>query len=120
MSRPQGWSRLRNSRLLHVGVGRHQAENAPFPPLAEILAAQPCEGMAEKVSMVPFTCSVFQGADDSRHTLHANGTPMSFTNLLRECRYIVPVGGMFFRVEQCTSMTRSLWCLNRRLIRCYW
>ena len=50
MSRPQGWSSLRNSRLLHVGVGCHQAENAPFPPLAEMLTAQPCQGVAEKVS----------------------------------------------------------------------
>ena len=30
--------------------GRHRAENAPFPPLAEFLIDQPCEGVAEKVS----------------------------------------------------------------------
>ena len=72
MSRPQGWSSLGNSRLLHVGVERHLAGNAPFPPLAETLTAQPCQGVVEKVSLFPFTCNVLEGADNSRHTLQAN------------------------------------------------
>ena len=48
--------------------------NAPFPPLAEMLAAQPCEGVAEKVSLVPLACSVLEGADYSRPSLQVNGT----------------------------------------------
>ena len=44
MSRPQGWSSFRNSRLLHVGAGRHQAGNAPFPPVAGMLTVAPCGG----------------------------------------------------------------------------
>ena len=91
MSRPQGWSRLRNSRLLHVGVGRHQAENAPFPPLAEMPTDQPCDGVAEKVSLVPFACSVLEGAGQSRHTLHANGTSPG-NGEERECQPLMTVG----------------------------
>ena len=53
---------------------RHRAENAPFPLLAEMLTAQPYQGMADRVSLVPFACSVLEGADDSRHVLQANGT----------------------------------------------
>ena len=63
VSRPQGWSSLRNSRLLHVTAGRHLAGNAPFPPLAEMPIAQPCERVAGKVSLVPLACSVLEGAD---------------------------------------------------------
>ena len=74
MSRPQGWSSFRNSRLLHVIAGRHLAGNAPFPPLAEMLKAQPCDRVAEKVSLDPLACSVLEAAGQSRHTLHANGT----------------------------------------------
>ena len=74
MSRPQGWSSLRNSRLLHVGVGCHQAENAPFLPVAEMLTAQPCQAVAEKVSLVPLAYSVVEAAGHSRHTLQTNGT----------------------------------------------
>ena len=50
MSRPQGWSNFRNSPLHHVGADRRLAGNAPFPPLAEMLICQPCQGVAEKVS----------------------------------------------------------------------
>ena len=75
MSRPQGWSSLRNSRLHHVGADRRLAGNAPFPPVAEMLTSQPCQWVAEKVSLVPFACSVLEAVGQSRHTLHANGTP---------------------------------------------
>ena len=74
MSRPQCWSSLRNSRLHHVGDGRRLAGNAPFPPVAERLICQPCDGMAEKVSLDPLACSVLEAAGQSRRTLHANGT----------------------------------------------
>ena len=74
MSRPQGWSSLRNSRLHHVGADRPLAENARFPPLAEMLTASPCQGVAEKVSLDPFACSESEGADYSRPALQANGT----------------------------------------------
>ena len=51
----------------------HLAGNAPFPPLAEMPTAQPCQRAAEKVSLVPFACSVPEGADDSRPALQTNG-----------------------------------------------
>ena len=49
-----------------------EAKNAPFPPLAEMPIAQPCQGVAEKVSLLLFAYCVFEGTDQSRHTLHAN------------------------------------------------
>ena len=48
------------------------AENTPFPPVAETLTVQPCQGVAEKVSLLLFAYCVFEGTDQSRHTLHAN------------------------------------------------
>ena len=74
MARPPGWSSFRNSPLLNVIAGRHLAGNAPFPPVAERLTCQPCEGMAEKVSLVPLACSVSEDADYNVPALHANGT----------------------------------------------
>ena len=58
MSRPQGWSSLRNSRLHHVGADRRLAGNAPFPPLAEMPTAQPCQEVAEKVSWLSVTTGI--------------------------------------------------------------
>ena len=49
-------------------------ETPPFPPVAEMPTAQPCPGVAEKVSLLSFACSVPEGADQSRRTLQANGT----------------------------------------------
>ena len=36
--------------------------------------AQPCQGMAEKVSLLSFACTVLEAADNSRPALRANGT----------------------------------------------
>ena len=38
---------------MDVTAGRHPAENAPFPPLAELLTGTPRERVAEKVSLFP-------------------------------------------------------------------
>ena len=38
-----------------------------------MLAAQPCEEVAEKVSLVTFACSVLEGASHSRYMQQANG-----------------------------------------------
>ena len=48
--------------------------NARFPPVAEMTTAQPCDGVAEKVSLVPLTSSVSEGADYSRPAIQGNGT----------------------------------------------
>ena len=53
---------------------RSLAKNARFPPLAEIPTAQPCQWVAEKVSLVPLACSVSEGVDYSRPSLQVNGT----------------------------------------------
>ena len=55
-------------------AGMKTAKNAPFPPLAETLTVQPCQAVAEKVSLVPLVCSVLEAVGQSRHPLHANGT----------------------------------------------
>ena len=51
MSRPQGWSSLRNSRLHHVGADRPLAENARFSPLAKMLTPASCDPLAKKGEM---------------------------------------------------------------------
>ena len=38
------------SMFLNVTAGRHPGGKRPFSPLAEMLTAQPCLGVAEKVS----------------------------------------------------------------------
>ena len=53
---------------------RSLAGNAPFLPVAEMLTAQPCQAVAEKVSLVPLAYSVVEAAAHSRHTLQTNGT----------------------------------------------
>ena len=50
--RPGDSSTSRRYRPFNITAG-HLAGNAPFPPLAERLTCQPCEGMAEKVSYSP-------------------------------------------------------------------
>ena len=73
MSRPQGWLSFRNSRLLNVTACRHLAGNARFTPLAEMLTTQPCQGVAEKVSLVPWARSGLEGAGQGGHTQYPNG-----------------------------------------------
>ena len=67
-------SSLEGSSNCSFTVDHHQAENARFPPLAEIPTAQPCQWVAEKVSLVPLACSVSEGVDYSRPSLQVNGT----------------------------------------------
>ena len=57
-----------------VPTGRRLAGNARISPLAEMPIAQPCQRVAEKVSLDPFACSVSEGADYSRPSLQVNGT----------------------------------------------
>ena len=52
----------------------HLAGNARFSPLAKMLTAQPCQGMAEKVSPDPLACTVLEVAGQSRPSLQANET----------------------------------------------
>ena len=67
-------SSLEGSSNCSFTVDHHQAENAPFPPLAEMPTDQPCQWVAEKVSLVPLACSVSEGVDYSRPSLQVNGT----------------------------------------------
>ena len=46
-------SSLEGSSNCSFTVDHHQAENAPFPPGAEMLTAQPCQRVAGKVSSFP-------------------------------------------------------------------
>ena len=82
VARPPGWSSFRNSPLLNVISGCHLAGNAPFPPVAEKPTAQPCDGVAEKVSLHQFAYSVSEGSDHSRPALQADGTRPRKTGVL--------------------------------------
>ena len=71
--RPGDSSTSRRYRPFNITAG-HLAQNARFPPVAEMPTAQPCEWVAEKVSLAQLACSVLEAAGQGRHTLHANGT----------------------------------------------
>ena len=69
-------------------------KNARFPALAEILTTQLCQGVAEKVSVVSFTCSVSEGSDYRRGTPQANGTRPRIAEVL------ICIPGERFRAER--------------------
>ena len=62
------------STLTVAFPGERPTKNARFSPLAKMLTAQPCQGVAEKVSLPQFVCSVSRAAGQGRHPLHANGS----------------------------------------------
>ena len=85
---------------------RSLAGNAPFPPLAEMLAVQPCQGVAEGVSLVPFACSVLEGADYHMPALQDNGTrPRKHRPSITSCDDVfAPIG---VKIREATGLEAS-------------